>query len=379
MKQINKKSVYFENLDALRFVAFLAVFIQHIFSVVFYRPESKTASDFIDRFLMNANEGVNFFFVLSGFLITYILLKEKEEHTSIRFSQFYWKRSLRIWPLYFLILFIGFILVPYFSNYKGSPFTEKNLYVFFLGNFDQLKHGVGNFIVSPLWSISVEEQFYLLWPLFISIIPTKHLLKFFIALLLFSIWHRIFGHSGKTFQLKLSYHTFSCMYSLVIGAILAHLSSKENFILKLKNIQKPTIYIIYALGFLLIFIQKDIVKLEPKGSHYIISLLPIFNALFFAFIIAEQVFSKNSVFKIGKVPFFSALGKISYGLYCYHMLIIFLVFTALTKLEFNTGLPGTKLFLFEAIISFSLTIVIAHFSYKYLEAKFLQYKVKFSK
>ena len=327
---------------------------------------------------MNANSGVSFFFVLSGFLITYLLLKEKEHTATISFSTFYLKRTLRIWPLYFLILFITFVLVPYFSYYKGSPDTDKSMYVFFLGNFDLVKHGVGNFLSSILWSISIEEQFYLFWPLLISFIPLKHLPKFLIVLIIFSIWYRIYGHSGKSFNLKLTYHTFSCLYTLAIGAILAHLSFKENFILKVKNMNKYFILFIYLIGFVLLFTHYDLLKLEPRGSHYLVSLLPVVHAFFFAFIVAEQIYAENSLFKVGNISIFTTLGQISYGLYCYHMLSIFITFVIFTNLKYNTEAPDTALFISELFLSLGLTILTSHLSYHYFEKKFLAYKNKLS-
>jgi peptidoglycan/LPS O-acetylase OafA/YrhL len=93
VKEVKKLSaVYFENLDALRFFAFFAVFLQHIF-----KNSSHFDNEPISRCFMNGNLGVNFFFVLSGFLITYLLLKEKEQAGKIAIGSFYMRRALRIW------------------------------------------------------------------------------------------------------------------------------------------------------------------------------------------------------------------------------------------------------------------------------------------
>ena len=118
-------------------------------------------------------------------------------------------------------------------------------------------------------------------------------------------------------------------------------------------------------------------KLAAKDSPYLPSILPVFFALFFAFIIAEQVFSINSLFKFGKLSILNKLGKISYGLYCYHMIAIFIVFTILTKLKFHTANPGNTLFAFEAITAFAITIILSLISFHYFEKRFLSYKNKF--
>ena len=116
---INRAKIHFPNLDALRFFAFLSVFISHIavflsFTPVWFQPIKKL-------FLIHGDLGVNFFFVLSGFLISYLLFTERTESGEVSLKGFYKRRILRIWPLYFIVLIIGIfiigntIVLPYFS------------------------------------------------------------------------------------------------------------------------------------------------------------------------------------------------------------------------------------------------------------------------
>lgn len=377
LKNSKPESEYLQNLDALRFLAFFAVFIHHIFSSIGFKSSDPIVTKCIERFFMNGQLGVSFFFVLSGFLITYLLLKEKNNYGKINISHFYMRRILRIWPLYFLILFIGFVLVPIFTGYRGSVHTQKDLYVFFLGNFDLVKNGVGNFITSILWSVSVEEQFYLIWPLLLSVVPLKHLAKFLILLIILSVCYRIFGNGGKSFDLRIAYHTFSCLYNLAVGGLLAYLLNTGTLLTRVEKLNKFTIINIYIIGWTLLFMRSDILKWGATKSTYLPSILPVFYALFFAFIIAEQVYSKNSFFKLGKIMLLSKLGKISYGLYCYHMLALFIVFQILTELKFNTSNQSVTLFTLSSIASFSLTVLLSHLSFHFFEKKFLAYKAKF--
>jgi peptidoglycan/LPS O-acetylase OafA/YrhL len=125
------------------------------------------------RLFGNGNLGVNFFFVLSGFLITYLLLSEQKNFRRIHLGNFYIKRALRIWPLFYFCGFFGFILFPIFKKAMGfSPDEKANpvFYLFFINNFDFLKHGADSSVLSILWSVAIEEQFYLIWPVFLMLV-----------------------------------------------------------------------------------------------------------------------------------------------------------------------------------------------------------------
>src|SRR5205085_6931243 len=107
----NNTGVYFANLDALRFFAASAVLFSHIES---RKPEYSLPNSFLRQTYINIGSfSVTLFFVLSGFLITYLLLLEKETSKSINIKNFYARRILRIWPLYYLLVLTGLLVVPY--------------------------------------------------------------------------------------------------------------------------------------------------------------------------------------------------------------------------------------------------------------------------
>ena len=137
---MQKKMIYFQNLDGLRFFCFLTVFFYHGF-----HTESAAVKDsglyqfFKWGIAENGFLGVNFFFVLSGFLITYLLIKEKELNGKINIIHFWFRRILRIWPLYFICVFVGFGLFPFAKTMMGGVSTESaNIwyYLTFTNNFD---------------------------------------------------------------------------------------------------------------------------------------------------------------------------------------------------------------------------------------------------
>ena len=121
--------------------------------------------------------GVIFFFVLSGFLITYLMFIEKSKTGQFKLGHFYVRRALRIWPLYFFSLIIGFVLYPMAVSYSGFSHDENaNLtwYSLFIANFDHIYHGFPTAnILGVHWSVCVEEQFYLIWPILIIFLAKK--------------------------------------------------------------------------------------------------------------------------------------------------------------------------------------------------------------
>ena len=161
---------YFKNLNGLRFIAAFLVIIHHIEQFknlwnipnFYYKSSIKSLGDV----------GVTVFFVLSGFLITYILLKEKQKTGTINIISFYIKRILRIWPLYFLLMILGLFVfnkLPFantedlYVNFYEFFYIKLILYIFILPNVVLQLFGAVP-LISQLWSIGIEEQFYLFWP-----------------------------------------------------------------------------------------------------------------------------------------------------------------------------------------------------------------------
>ena len=144
----SKQTFYLPELDALRFFAFLAVFLCHV-----------AVRD--GRFTWEARTGmlgVDLFFALSAFLISELLLREKDRNGTLDVRAFWIRRILRIWPLYFTMLAVAFIL--------RAPLRESLLtligFALFAGNFAAL-FATPSPLIGALWSLSIEEQFYLPW------------------------------------------------------------------------------------------------------------------------------------------------------------------------------------------------------------------------
>lgn len=375
MKEKKDNKIFFEGLNALRFFAALAVIITHIeLSKNSYGIQNCWASS---KIVFNLGGlGVYFFFVLSGFLITYLLMMEKEKTGTIAIKKFYMRRILRIWPLYFLLVLLGFFILPMFQSLH-IPFLEPSFHYNFYFNLMLFLLMLPNlaFALFPavphighLWSIGVEEQFYIAWPFIVK--KSNKLLKTLVILIgvlvlvklivLFLSNTFIDSNLLRSFKKLVAMSKFECMAIGGIGAYLYH--HQQNII----SFVKQPITCLLAL-----FVTTLIVLYVPEklqdGQHLIIS------GLFL--IIILNVVSSNVKWLTTKL--FDFLGKISYGIYMYHFMVLPIVIVLLTKLI----QPAGNLFLFNILLylfSILFTVGIAWLSYNFFELRFIKLKNKFT-
>ncbi|WP_192821700.1 acyltransferase [Rufibacter sp. LB8] len=367
-----QKKIHFQNLDGIRTVAFFAVFLCHSGYTEFNSIKESSIYKLIKFDVWNLGHiGVNLFFVLSGFLITYLLLIEENTHARINIPKFYMRRILRIWPLYFFCVFFGFIIFPQLKTiFNQTPNETANILYFitFLSNFNTIQNGTpDSSVLSVLWSVSIEEQFYLFWPILI-ILFKKYRPFLFVILILFSL---VFRYSNLGNNTTLDLHTFSAINDLSIGGLFAWLSYNSNsFIKSITNLNKPKIIIFYIIGFL-------VIAMTPHFENF--AILQTFERLilsiFFIFIILEQNFSENSFYKFSNFKTITKWGKYTYGLYCLHFIGILIATNTTKLLKINTSLPSVLIL--DTILALSITMCISWISYNYFEKKFLKLKTKF--
>ena len=377
---------YFKNLDALRFLAFLSVLFSH--AVLFFGYESRNGffESIKHPLFVHGDLGVNFFFVLSGFLITFFLFSEKKENGKIVFSSFYLKKILRIFPLYFMVVLLGFFVVypialksQYFFSFSSiAPINTLPWYLLFVVNFKMAFWGVTSLTLAVLWAVAVEVQFYIFWPLIISLFSFKNILRIFIFLILTSFIYRFFYYENYNI---LQYSTFSVMSDLVIGGLAAYVTLFLNRTKSLlEKIPRHTIVLIYILGLMLVF-SRGFLPNVTSGLVYRIAytLEPVVFSVFFAFIILEQNLSKNSFLKFGDCKILNYLGKRSFGLYCYHVCAMFFTVCIFNILGITKGINNNfYIFILEVIIAFLLTLTFSLISYRFFEKKFLTLKQKYN-
>jgi peptidoglycan/LPS O-acetylase OafA/YrhL len=294
------------------------------------------------------------------------MLKEQEEHGKFVVRNFYLRRILRIWPAYFIVLLIGFVIFPILrNNILNQPYLETAnpvYYLFFLSNFDQINQhtlpfGVG---LGPTWSVSIEEQFYLFWPILLLFFKKS---KFIIAILLTLsaslIMSPLFNLSNK--------HTLYCMLYLSIGGLYGYLSFyKFGFIKKATKI--PSLLFIFCVIVLLLC-------MFISSNGYSSFGLIVFIAFIIGYIIIYQCFSGKMSFN--KIPFIESLGKYTYGLYLYHVICNFIAHVLIDDIA---KIPESNLMvlIFKPLLSLGFSLILSYISYHYFESFFLKLKRLFS-
>jgi len=353
-------SSYLQNIDALRFLAFMAVFLAHAFQMKWENIPMSEGETTIRQSLHLGVLGVNFFFVLSGFLITRLLLIEKFATHSLDIKSFYLKRVKRIFPLYFII--IGLSALFYFLFQVQNQNTHWIYFIFFSANFHMLIFGYPYLAsLTYLWSISVEEQFYLLWAPIIKYINRNYFLVFFSCILLISLIFRFYYlYHGKQYY----FNTLSIMSDFAIGGLAAYFILNQKVKSVIESLSKEIILLGYLIVLGVFFFYNYI-------TSYSITIIleRIILSTTFIFIILEQSYSKNSLFKLGRWKLINYSGKISYGLYMYHAFSIMIaqyVFEYFNVLHYTIS----YMFLFP-LLALTVTFIFSIPSYEFIERKIL--------
>ena len=352
-----EKPVHFNGLNGIRAIASLLVVIWHTdqFSRLFNIKEIGFHKNGM------AGNAVDMFFVLSGFLITYLLLIEKAKTNTINLKNFYLRRIFRIWPLYYFALIMSLVLIylkiiPNVQNISTSLF----FYIFLMANIAYvLKITIPG--ITPLWSIGVEEQYYLLWPHIVKR-SSNYLKSFFYFFVVYSfiklLSYLIFTPDSTIYEFLITTRIdIMCMGA--IGAYIAY--SKKNILLKIiyrKEIQILSWFIL-------------IISIIYKPIHIYSFIDPEINSIFYLFIILNISSNKKSLISLENI-FFNFIGKISYGIYVYHMILIYLISYLFSYL--NLQLRYIEIH----IIVLISTIFVAWISYKFFETPFLKLKNKYS-
>jgi peptidoglycan/LPS O-acetylase OafA/YrhL len=332
-----KENSKIAGLDTLRFVAFVWVFIGHA------TPYWKYGYC-----------GIYLFFVLSSFLLTYLSLSEIKETGGFSKKNFFIRRSLRIYPLYFFITISSFILLPVLErtlSFSISLPEKKHLYFLFLSNFDATDH---IFALKFLWTISVEEQFYLLF------IPASVFFRkyFAVPVILFFAFYFIGFFFIKEHHLN-GYMFTTSYFPLFATGMIAGKIFFEN--------KTPRIIILFgsAIGLLtVIYLFNHYVVLENFIEIPIAFFIACIILLITKFFNRYRLIEKNKLFGITEY-----WGKYTYGLYVYSGFVI----TFVIKL-----LPEMNLWLKLAVES-SVLFTVAWLSYTYFEVYFIKLKNQFKR
>ena len=341
---------YFPGLDILRAVAILLVLIAHFFQPVTLKPIIKE---------LPFNYGVNLFFVLSGFLITLGLLKNVRNEMSVLtiIKEFFVKRVLRIFPIYFL--FLGVLL---WLNYENIQAYAANLLTFTYNLAITPENIYDNYPFIHFWSLSVEEQFYLFWPFIIIAFRKKGIQWVFGILIIISILFKVYLFlNGKWVQNM--YGLTANTFHLAAGSSLAYFYLKQNS--NLWNKLKWILLLIGAVSSIAsLLIHLQLTEFKFNGAV----LLPVTFTILFTGFVALLVNHQSKIYDFVLIKPFIFIGKISYGIYLYHLFAGSLVFDIPILKNFLTS--NARIFLIQSLSA----IVFATASWYLIERPILKLK-----
>lgn len=374
-----REGVFFPNLDGFRFVAFLMVFLGHAFTNDLARLGND--QDLLSRLLIlisSGELGVSAFFVLSGFLISFLLIHENESAGRIQLGKFYMRRILRIWPLYYLVLFIAFVLYPLLKFYFGNEVPEGPdpiLYTLFLSNFDvinilQTDPEQIKLMYSITWSVAIEEQFYLIWPLLFLLFSRRYYPFLFLTIVLASFGFRFLFRDAPFYNY---YHSLSVCGDMAVGGLFAYFAYySERFKLQFVHLSKSLIIFCYLAGFCWLLAAKNLI-----GASMLWPFARLVNILFFGFIIMEQNYSRHSFFKFSNYAFVTKWGKYTYGLYLLHTIALYFMEVITLKLLHIDTKESFLWSLPNAVLVFFISLGMSYVSYHYYEKIFLKAKERY--
>jgi peptidoglycan/LPS O-acetylase OafA/YrhL len=338
-------------LDVLRGIAVLDVMLYHITDIapnLHLRP-----------FFRLGYTGVDLFFVLSGFLITGILARTRDHEGY--FTNFYARRILRIWPLYYALLLFTFVLLPAFApQIRTAIFTQSHPWQAFpllLQNLMLQGHAYDTLRVT--WSLAIEEQFYLVWPIVVWLAPRRVLKPLAASGLLASVALRWSVVYGLIPSLNIYTNTLTRLDGLALGAFLAlWIPEAESATVKWMGVTVMAVAVPLTL----------LIAWSHDGHWSFYSLV----ALSFAGLLCVAI----NLPRVANLEFLKYTGKISYCLYLVHVPIC----------SFLTSLRAHKLFLMPSPLwtdaalfaaSFILCYALAAASWQFFESKILRLKSRY--
>lgn len=358
---------YLPGLNTLRFFAAFFVVISHA-NISLHKLGIYTASTL--ALVNRGGDAVDFFFSLSGFLITYLLLVEIKKTGTVSIRQFYLRRVFRIWPLYFLIVAIGFFVLGYvYPKIYHQPFFSFTIpegllmFILFVPNYAAKNFTVG--LLNPLWSIGVEEQFYLFWAPLVKVF--RNHIKWMIACFVLVSTSFFVILNMHVIKLPFNWEAFLLtqkFYAMAIGASFGYLLF-YNFDWYNKSAFTNKAVQLLVLGII--------------SWHYLVGFpfsevlaFKILLAVLYCLLILNVSAVTHKLIDIEN-PVLSYLGVISYGIYMYHMLVDYLLRMLLPRLQ-PLHISNRVVIPLYYLLLLLGAIAIASLSFKYFEKYFLQIK-----
>jgi peptidoglycan/LPS O-acetylase OafA/YrhL len=349
---------YIPQFDGLRGISIIAVLIAH--------------SGFIEALphahaLEYGRVGVDLFFVLSGFLITGILRDSRKSPNYFR--NFYMRRALRIWPLYYALLVVIFVISPVFvpSMWKTVG-TVWPYFVFYIQNINY--HLYPPFGLEPTWSLAIEEQFYLTWPLMVLYLRKRTLSFVLVTLVLMSLVMRISGYLDGAPLKFIHNFTFCRLDAIACGSLAAIWLRSSHCTLKLWRTVSISCL---GLGLGGIVLSRMLFREQSTVVSY------VFIAIGFTGVLSISLVSDPNTSAMGRVltaDWLCYIGKISYGIYLLHMPLFILITQFIVHRGLNRLHPVVGN-ICATLAEFVSAILAASISWRFFEKPILGFKKKF--
>ena len=374
------KKIHFHSFDAFRFFAFFKVFIFHL-PLFAATADVSYKAFFYDHIKHGGGIGVSFFFVLSGFLITYILSHEKLKTGHINLKRFFVRRAFRIWPLFYLLVIMALLIPPDmaqsigFHTNGGGYDPDWRFSLTFTENYKSIIMGTGpkTTPLSVFWSLCIEEHFYVLWMLVFFFVRRKWIPYFLVFTVVLAVFMRIFSMeiyntpeiSNSDLFTNLDYFSISGLLGYFVAT---NYQKVANFVSRV-NLGYRIIYILLIVIFL--YFQKELFVNDlwflKIFKHTFVAIM--FTGLLLIFI------PKNSALRFSETNIFTRLGKISYGLYVYHLIWIHVLIKICKNYEITMD-TWPKMISF-GMITLAATIGLSMLSYYLFEMPILKLRERF--
>ena len=364
---VRAERFYRPELDALRFFAFLGVFIFHAAprTMDFYNAAGYPhwlSSLLIPMFGAGAY-GVDLFFALSAYLITSLLLHERAATGALDLRGFYIRRILRIWPLYLAFVAFAAITAKVLPG-QVLPMRYVIGYSLLAGNWIYVFYGLPASFAIPLWTVSIEEQFYLAWPLALRKASVRTMAAIAVGILVVANAWRVWLAVSAAPVERIEYNTFTRLDPIAFGILIALFGHK---LPSFTRLQRVVLLCGGAATWVAVF-AFTVTGKQLTHTTWQMAVGHPFTALASVAVLLSVLGSQNPFLRIRALLY---LGKISYGLYMLHE---FAHFCAMRMVPASTpiGLVG------QSLVGLTLTVVLAAASYRWLESPFLRLKERFA-
>jgi peptidoglycan/LPS O-acetylase OafA/YrhL len=360
---------YYPELDSIRFFLFCAVWAYHVLpmqeSLYSVHHIPTTLASVIVSTIEAGMCSLDVFFILSAFLITELLLRERELKGTLDLKAFYIRRLLRIWPLYFFVIALAGLLSLFDrSQVMGWPYAIS--FLLFAGNWIMVLRGFPHATaIVPLWSVSFEEQFYLLWPLFLRRASKTTICRIAIGLATVATLTRLILLLEHQRGDPIWYNTFARLDSIACGILLAvMLHGHATFRIGLPA--RLGLLLIGGFAWMVVGRYCGLLDRVPTLVGGLIG-YPLMSLGGVAIFLSVLGAARDGA-PFMKYPGLVYLGKISYGLYAYHILSLRLSIYLFSRYHHPHGWSLSWL------CALAITFLLAAVSFRWLESPFLRLK-----